>query len=727
MNADGGGIGESGDGGFEQGCCFGGATLADEEESEGGRDVGDAIAAGAQGLTESSFGLRCVAVAFVGLPLGQLYGALRGGGFFQCGERFGEAVEGVERAAVIVAGIGQVGSKAAGLGEGGLGGCVGLERSMCYAERLPDAGVGGLVFRRAFEQWNGSRCVAVFEQRHGLIVKCGGESEQVQGKHFFANITWRNMVGVLLAAGIGLWTAMAQAPFEDRSGTSGIGVVLRHHPTAEKHQIETMPGGVAAFDFDNDGKVDLFFTNGAPQPGLTKRVPEDCSRLYRNLGGWRFEDVTVRAGLCGEGYSMGAATADYDNDGFADLFVAGVNRNFLYRNRGDGTFEDVTEKAGVANRGQWAVAAGWFDYDNDGRLDLLVVNYVKWDPAKEPFCGDAKAGYRSYCHPKFYEGLPNVLYRNQGDGMFRDVSVASGIGKHVGKGMGVAFADLSGRGRMDVVVANDTTPNFLFRNRGDGVFEETGFTAGVAMNDDGRALSSMGVDFRAMAGVLPDLFVTALSNETFPLYRNRDGASFTDATYASQIGRATMAYSGWGAGIYDFDNDGFKDIFAACGDVQTNTEVYSSRKSKQANLLLTAKADGTFAAREVARPAWHRGAAFADFDGDGRVDVVVTRLGETPVLLRNTMGGGRHWIGFALRGTKSNRDGIGARVRVVTDGGEQWNHVTTSVGYASSSETVVRFGLGNVGTVKEAEILWPSGARTKVAGPAVDRVHRVTE
>ncbi|MBL8179091.1 MAG: CRTAC1 family protein [Bryobacterales bacterium] len=521
--------------------------------------------------------------------------------------------------------------------------------------------------------------------------------------------------------------AYAQAPFEDRSGSSGISVTLRHHATAEKHQIETMPGGVAAFDYDNDGKTDLFFTNGAPQPSLVKRAPEDCNRLYRNLGNWRFEDVTQRAGLCGEGYSMGAATADYDNDGFADLFVAGVNRNLLYRNRGDGTFEDVTAKAGVGNRGQWAVAAGWFDADNDGHLDLFVVNYVKWDPAKEPFCGDAKAGYRSYCHPKFYEPLPNLLFRNNGDGTFADVSRASGIGTHSGKGMGVAFADTRGSGRMDLLVTNDTTPNFLFRNLGAGRFEETGFLAGVAMNDDGRALSSMGVDFRAMAGPLPDLFVTALSNETFPLYRNRDGASFSDATYASQIGRATLPYSGWGTGIYDFDNDGRKDIFAACGDVQTNTELHSSRKSKQPNLLLLAQTGGTFQPREIAAPAWHRGAAFADFDGDGRVDIVVTRLGEAPLLLRNTMGAGRNWIAFQLQGSKGNRDAIGARVRIVTAAGEQWNHVTTSVGYASSSETLVRFGLGSNDAVQAAEIYWPGGGHTKLNALAAGKIHRLQE
>ena len=255
--------------------------------------------------------------------------------------------------------------------------------------------------------------------------------------------------------------------FEDTTAKTGVAFTLLNSATAEKHQIESMAGGVAAFDFDNDGRVDLFFANGAKQPSLEKTDASYWNRLYRNRGGGAFEDVTEKAGVAGAGYSIAAATADYDNDGFADLFVAGVNRNILYRNRGDGTFEDVTAKAGVGNQGRWAVAAGWFDYDNDGRLDLLVVNYVKWDPAKEPFCGDAKAGYRSYCHPKFYEGLPNTLYRNNGDGTFTDVSEKSGIGRHIGKGMGVAFADYDGDGAVDVFVANDTVPNFLFHNEGE--------------------------------------------------------------------------------------------------------------------------------------------------------------------------------------------------------------------------------------------------------------------
>ncbi|MFN7920216.1 MAG: CRTAC1 family protein [Bryobacteraceae bacterium] len=518
----------------------------------------------------------------------------------------------------------------------------------------------------------------------------------------------------------------APAPFEDRSATSGITMVLSNSPTAEKHQIETMPGGVAAFDFDNDGLIDLFFANGAQQPDLRKVRPRDCNRLYRNRGA-RFEDVTERAGLCGEGYSNAVAAGDFDNDGFDDLFVAGVNRNILYRNRGDGTFEDVTEKAGVANRGRWAAGAGWFDYDNDGRLDLFVVHYVRWDPRTEPFCGDAKAGYRSYCHPKFYEGLSNALFHNNGDGTFTDVSAASGIARHIGKGMGVAFADYDGDGRIDIFVANDTVPNFLFRNRGGGQFEEVAFPAGVAMNEDGRALSSMGADFRPFRGVRPALFITALVNETFPLFLNRGGGLFSDSTYQSGVGRATIAYSGWGAGIFDFDNDGRQDLFAACGDVQTNAEAYSSRKSRQPNLLLRATPSGTFEGQDVGSPAFHRGAAFADFDNDGRIDVAVTRLGETPLLLRNMMGSGNHWIGFRLEGRQSNRDAIGARVRLLTAEGQQWNHVTTSAGYASSSQKAVHFGLGSNSRVTSVEILWSSGVRTKIDQPAADRYHSVRE
>ena len=506
--------------------------------------------------------------------------------------------------------------------------------------------------------------------------------------------------------------------FEDVSALSGLDFLLENAATPEKHQIETMVGGVAVFDFDNDGLADIFFTNGAPQPSLRKTGKRFCNRLYRNLGNFHFEDVTERAGLCGDGYSIGVAAADFDNDGFADLYVTGVKQSVLYRNRGDGTFAKV-----LAHDGKWAVGAGWFDYDNDGRLDLFVVNYVRWDPAKEPFCGDLND--RSYCHPKFYEGLSNTLYHNNGDGTFTDVSEPSGIGRHVGKGMAVAFADYDGDGRLDVGVTNDATPNFLFHNEGNGTFREVAFPAGVAMNDDGRALSSMGVDFRPMTGALPNLFITALANETFPLYRNIGKNLFADVTYAMGIGTATMPLSGWGAGIYDFDNDGRKDLFAACGDVQDNTERRSSRQSRQSNLLLLSRADGKFQPQAIGAPARHRGAAFADFNRDGRVDVVVTRIGERPLLLKNMIG--QHWLNVRLTGTKSNRDAIGARVRLLAGGVEQWNHVTSAVGYASSSELAVHFGLGAVTKIDRVEVYWPSGGRQTVIGPSADRELRITE
>ena len=538
---------------------------------------------------------------------------------------------------------------------------------------------------------------------------------------------WVYYIGVRRAAATVLVVcAAAVSPlwFEDRTPRSGISFVLRNSATPEKHQIETMAGGVALLDFDNDGKLDIFFTNGAQQPSLQKTGPEYYNRLYRNRGDWTFEDVTEKAGVRGEGFSIAAAAADFDNDGFTDLFVAGVNRNILYRNRGDGTFEDVTEKAGLANQGRWAVSAGWFDYDNDGLLDLFVVNYVKWDPAKEPSCGEP----HSYCHPKYYDGLPNTLYHNNGDGTFTDVSEKSGIARHIGKGMGLAFADYDGDGRMDVFVANDTVPNFLFHNEGNGTFREVAFGAGVAMNDDGRALSSMGADFRDLNNDgRPDLFVTALTNETFPYYRNSGKGLFTDATYQSRIGAATLPLSGWSAGAYDFDNDGRKDLFAACGDVQDTAGLHSSRKVLQPSLLLHALADGTFEPHEIGVRGLYRGAAFGDLDGDGRVDVVVTQVGGSPLLLRNTAGEGNHWLGLRLTGTRSNRDGIGARVHIVTASGEQWNHVTTAVGYASSSEKAVHFGLGKDTLVKVIEISWPSGKLQRLENVRGDRYVAVRE
>jgi enediyne biosynthesis protein E4 len=528
----------------------------------------------------------------------------------------------------------------------------------------------------------------------------------------------------LAVLGIG-WAAGAAEPFTVVNAS--IPSVLKNSATPEKHQIETMPGGVAVFDYDGDGRPDIFLVNCARQPDLKKPDPSWWNRLYRNLGNWRFEDVTEKARLHGEGYGMGAATGDFDNDGRVDLLVTGVGFNTLYRNRGDGTFEDVTRKAGIPSTG-WAVSAGWFDYDNDGYLDLLIVNYCVWKPADEPFCGDAKAGFRTYCHPKYYQGMSNNLFHNNRDGTFTDISQSAGITGKIGKGMGLAFADFNRDGLLDAFVGNDTEPNFLFRNDGKGKFTEVGFDAGVAYTDEGKAVSSMGVDFKDVDNDgLPDIFVTALANETYPLFRNLGKGLFQDITNRSRIATASLPNSGWSAGFYDFDLDGWKDIFSANGDVQDNTEVYSNRLSKQRNQIFLNRANGTFESVSFGTAALHRGAAFADFDGDGRLDAVVTRLNETPVLYRNTMGTGRHWLGLALRGTKSNRDAIGAHVKVTAGGLTQYWHVSTSVGYLCSSEKTIYLGLGAATTADRVEIAWPSGRKQTLTGVKGDRVVPVVE
>ncbi len=517
-----------------------------------------------------------------------------------------------------------------------------------------------------------------------------------------------------------LWAALLQ----EVSG--GFPHKLEHSPTPSKRLIETMPGGVAIFDFDGDGRQDVYFTNGAPQPSLHKNEAKYWNRLYRNLGGFRFEDVTAVAGVAGQGFDMGVAAGDFDNDGHADLFVASVNRNRLYRNLGNGKFQDVTAIAGLETPKQpWAVGAGWFDMDNDGDLDLFVVNYVAWDPAKELVCGDP---VRTYCHPRHYAPLANQLYRNEGNGVFADVSEVSGIAKHLGKGMGLAFGDADGDGRLDVFVTNDTEPNFLFRNLGGGKFEEVGGPAGIAFNDDGRALSSMGADFRDFDNDgRDDVFLTALTNETFPLFRNA-GGRFEDRTYKSQVGRATLSLSGWSAGIFDFDNDGWKDLFAACADVQDNTEKYSGRASRQRNLLLRNLGDGNFAPQAIGAAALHRGAAFGDLNGDGAIDVVVSRLGESPVLYRGESNKDSNWIAFRLVGGRSNRDAIGARLELHMEGGAvQTNRVSSAVGYASSSQLPVHFGLGAAKRARKLLIRWPSGQTQEIAAPEVGRLHTIKE
>ncbi len=527
--------------------------------------------------------------------------------------------------------------------------------------------------------------------------------------------------------------------FRDVAVRAKLDFTLRNGATPRKYQVETMTGGVAVIDYDGDGWQDLYFVNGAELPAMKKSSPQFRNRLYRNNRDGTFRDVTEKAGVAGTGYSMGVAVADYDNDGDQDLFVAGVNRNLLFRNLsaegGKGRFDDVTDKAGLTNRTLWSVAAAWLDYDNDGDLDLFVANYCKWHPDIDPYCGAAKEGWRTYCFPDRYEGLPNQLFRNNGDGTFADISNQSGIAKHVGKGMGVAIADYDDDGFVDVFVANDTLPNFLFRNDGRGGFEEVALAAGVAVNDSGKPVSSMGVDFRDYDNDgLPDLIVSALEGETYPLFRNLGKGFFIDATWPSGVGAETVKRSGWGLGLYDFNNDGLKDLFTANAHVNDNIELYNQQTYRQPNSVFAGGGGGAFldasrgAGADFQVKRAHRGCAFADFDNDGKVDIVTTSLNEPAELFLNDSSNEHHWLMLRLVGTRSNRDGLGARVKLVTaSGATQFNHATTSVGYASSSDQRVHFGLGKEKLVRSLEVRWPSGTVQVLRETAVDRVLTIKE
>ena len=547
------------------------------------------------------------------------------------------------------------------------------------------------------------------------------------------NVRLPALIGTLLTVtGFAMWTGKNYAEplpqlFEDKTAQSGIHFVTNNASSSEKHLIETMAGGVTIFDFDNDGLPDIYFLNGAAQPSLQKAGPQFSNRLFRNLGNWKFADVTERSGLTGKGFDMAAAPGDYDNDGQTDLFLASVNGGSLYRNSGNGSFEDVTVQAGIKSEG-WSVGAAWFDYDADGFLDLFVVRYVKWDPAREPWCGEQSPKVRTYCDPRFYEPISNQLFHNNGDGTFTDVSRESGIGAYAGKGMSVAVGDYDNDQRLDLFVANDGVPNFLFHNEGDGHFREVGLRSGTAYNDDGSAISSMGSAFGDLDNDgREDLVVTGLANETFPLFRNVGDGTFIDASYSTGLALAARHFSGWGLGLRDLNNDGWKDLLIAGGDVQDNTERFSSRKSKQQNLLLWNIAGRAFRAQALNVPGIHRGLAFGDFDRDGRLDVVVTRLNDTPLILHNVDASGNHWIGLQLKGHKSNSGGIGARITVQSGDLVQVGRSMPVNGYASSSELNLHFGLGARTVVDRITIEWPSGVRQVVSSPMVDQQVKIKE
>ena len=534
---------------------------------------------------------------------------------------------------------------------------------------------------------------------------------------------------IAVALGLGQTAPQSAAiSLRDVASSSGITFRLENHPTPAKRLIETMTGGLAAFDYNNDGLTDLFFTNGASATNGAK-AQADWNRLYRNDGGLKFTDVTAQAGVGGEGFSMGAGAADFDNDGDVDLFVAGYERNLVYRNTGKGTFENITASSGIHSP-VWSVAAGWLDFDRDGLLDLLVVNYLKWSEKGDRYCGDRARDLRVYCHPRHYDGLPNTLYRNRGDGTFEDVSQKAGIAQHVGKGMSVAFADYDEDGWLDAFVTNDTLPNFLFRNLGKGRFEETALLAGAAVSINGKAISSMGVVFRDVDNDgRPDLHVTALAGETFPLFRNDGRGQFSDQTAPTGLARATLRRSGWGNALADLDNDGWKDLFTANSHVNDRVEDFEAHRYREANSVFRNTGSGKFVdisdhiGPDFNTPRAHRGAVAVDLNNDGRLDIVTTALGDRPEIWENVTAGGNRWLQLRLTGATNNRDGIGARIQV----GKQMQTLSTADGYSSSVHAPVHFGLGTLQRVDSIEITWPNGKKQVVKDVATNQIVAIKE
>jgi enediyne biosynthesis protein E4 len=526
--------------------------------------------------------------------------------------------------------------------------------------------------------------------------------------------------------------------------TAELGIDFRHRasPTPEKYLLETMGSGVAVFDADGDGRLDLFFVNGAAlAPGMAadavpqKVDPSYWNRLYLQKADGTFEDATERAGLAGAGYGMGVAVGDYDNDGDPDLYVTAYPRNALYRNEGGGRFVDVTEEAGVAGSG-WSSSAAFVDVDADGRLDLVVVRYLAWDLGMNPWCGERKEGYRAYCHPDLFDGVSPIVFRNEGKGRFKDVSVEAGLSKALGKALGIAIADYDRDGHIDLFVANDSVRQFLFRGRGDGTFEERAMSADAAFDEDGRVYAGMGVDFADYDNDgWPDAIITNLSNQRYALYRNAADGTFTYETHASGIGRLTALYSGWGVRFVDLDHDGWKDLVIAQGHVLDTIELTSPHLRYAQPPLAARNVGGTQfvdMAREsgplFATPLAARGLATGDLDGDGDIDLVFSTTDGRAYVLRNEGGNRASWLGIALEGRRSNRDGIGARIRVVTPGGhEQWATVTTASSYLSASDRRVHVGLAGAPRASLVEVTWPSGRVTRVEDAAAGQVLTIVE
>lgn len=535
--------------------------------------------------------------------------------------------------------------------------------------------------------------------------------------------------------------ASPRGGFQDVTPASGVSFHHNAGKTAQKYLIETMGAGVAMLDYNNDGLLDLFFVNGAGlrDPMTASDKPDKASpafwnRLYRNNGNGTYTDVTVEAGLQGIGYGMGVAVGDFDNNGRPDLYVTGFGRNTLYRNNGDGTFTDITDAAGVAGSG-WSVSACFVDYDLDGRLDLIVTRYLDWDFSRNIYCGDKRAGYRAYCHPNEFSPATHLVFHNNGDGTFTDVSKHCGLGAVASKGLGIAVNDFDNDGWPDIAIANDSFLQQLFRNNRDGTFTEIAAEAGSALDEDGKTFAGMGIDFADYDNDgRPDIFINALTSQRYALFRNQQGKSFDYVSSSTGISRLTANHSGWGAKFIDFDNDGWKDLFVAQGHVMDNIALTQpAARYLEAPLLLrnrhTRFEDAPVFNSEALRSGLAaRGAAFGDLNNDGRIDAVINCNNGPAVILMNRESNGNHWLLVNTIGARSNRDGIGARLRLITSSGEeQHGYVSTAGSYASSSDKRVHFGLGQSAAVKLLEILWPSGAVQRIENFGADRILTVRE
>jgi hypothetical protein len=555
-------------------------------------------------------------------------------------------------------------------------------------------------------------------------------------------ITFLSLTAVLATATHLLLAGQAVKPqpaipvrYTDVRKEAGITFLQDATQTEEKYYLETMGTGVAWLDYDQDGLMDLFFVQSAATD-IYKPPQPLRSALYHNNGDGTFTDVTEKSGLAGEGhYGQGVAIGDFDNDGYPDIYVTGYARGILYHNNHDGTFTDVTAKAGVADEGGWSTSAGWFDYDKDGWLDLVVTNYIEWSPKNNVYCGEHRPGYRSYCHPGNYKGQKTKLYHNNHDGTFTDVSDASGVGKPESKGMGVVLADFNNDGWPDIAIANDSWPNFLFLNKHDGTFQDVSLVSGMAASEDGRYEAGMGIDAADVDGDgWQDVYITHLDFELNRLYHNNHDGTFNDDTYRSGIGNKAILLSGVSMKFLDYDNDGWTDILQLNGAMLDNVHLYHGEVSyKEPLLMFHNLGKGQFdkvsasLGPDFMRPIAGRGLATADYDNDGDIDIVTNNRGDYPSLLRNDGGNANHWLEILLIGTKSNRDGIGASLKLNSEGTSHVEQAKGGMSYMSANDPRIFFGLGKRTKIDSLEITWPSGLLEKLTNVPIDEIIAVKE